>query len=241
MFAHAMGEGPQVADALATAARDINAPRDLASTLDAIVRVAAECLPGIDHAGISIAHRGGQIETRAGTDQLVWDLDALQHALGEGPSLHAIATQQLTVGDDLRHEQRWPRYVAGALEHGVKAQLGIRLYVEDETLGSLNLYSTEKETIDPEVVRAAELFATHAALALGRARREEELTAALNSRRVIGMALGLVMERFSLDQERAFDYLTRVSQQSNVKLRDVAQEMVEDADHRARREGSTVR
>ncbi len=240
MFAHAMGEGPQIADAIATAARDINAPRDLASTLDAIVRVAAQCLPGIDHAGISIAHRGGQIETRAGTDPLVWDLDALQHALGEGPSLHVVA-QQVTVGDHLRNEQRWPRYVAGALEHGVKAQLGIRLYVEDETLGILNLYSTEKETIDPEVVRAAELFATHAALALGRARREEELTAALHSRRVIGMALGLVMERFSLDQERAFDYLTRVSQQSNVKLRDIALEMVEDADHRARREGSTAR
>jgi GAF domain-containing protein len=236
-----MGEGPQIADALATAARDINAPRDLESTLDAIVRVAARSLPGIDHAGISIAHRGGQIETKAGTDPLVWDLDALQQALGEGPSVHAVASQQLTVVDDLRNKQRWPRYVAGALEHGLKAQLGIRLHVEDETLGSLNLYSTEKATIHPEVVHSAELFATHAALALCRARREEELTAALHSGRVIGMALGLVMERFSLDHERAFDYLTRISQQSNTKLRDIAQEMVENAEHRARREDSPAR
>jgi GAF domain-containing protein len=236
-----MGEGARIADRLATAAREINAARDLASTLDAIVHVAVRSLPGIDHAGISLTHRGGQIETRAGTGRLVWDLDALQHALGEGPSLHAVAMQQLTVVDNLVSERRWPRYVAGALEHGLTAHLSVRLYVEDETLGCLNLYSTERETIDPDMVCAAVLFATHAALALGRARRDEELTAALDSRRVIGMALGLVMERFSLDQERAFEYLTRVSQQTNVKVRDIAQEMVENSDQRARRQESQVR
>jgi GAF domain-containing protein len=236
-----MGEGPRIADALATAAREINAARDLESALDAIVHVAARSLPGINHAGISLTDRGGQIETRAGTGRLVWDLDALQHAVGEGPTLHALATQELTVVDNLRSERRWPRYVAGALEHGLTAQLSVRLYVEDETLGCLNLYSTESETIDPEMVCAAELFATHAALALGRARREEELSAALDSRRVIGMALGLVMERFSLDRERAFEYLMRVSQQTNVKVRDIAQEMVEDSDQRARRQDSQVR
>lgn len=234
-----MGERPQIAEALASAARDINSPPDLASTLDAIVHVAARSLPGINHVGISIAHQSGRVETKAGTDQLVWVLDELQYELGEGPCVHAMDTQQVTAVNDLQHEQRWPRYVPRALEHGLKAQMGIRLYVDGETLGGLNLYSTEQEIIAPEVVHAAELFATHAALALGRAQREEDLTAALHSRRVIGMALGLVMERFSLDQDRAFEYLTRVSQQSNTKLRDIAQEMVEDSNQRAKRQAAS--
>ena len=79
-----------IADALAQAARDINTPQDLEGTLDSIVAAAARSLPGIDHVGISIVTRKGEVETKAGTDQLVWELDALQYSLGEGPCLHAI-------------------------------------------------------------------------------------------------------------------------------------------------------
>lgn len=89
------------------------------STLDAIVQVAARSLPGVDHVGISIAHSDGKIETRAGTDQLVWDLDSLQYELGEGPCVHAIRAEPVTIVNDLRHEQRWPHYVPRALDFGL--------------------------------------------------------------------------------------------------------------------------
>jgi GAF domain-containing protein len=229
-----MVDRPDIAAALTQAARDINSPRDLDSTLDAIVHTAQRSLPGIDHVGISIAHRNGKIETRAGSDQLVWELDQLQYDLGEGPCLHAVREQPVARVDDLQAEQRWPRYVPLAVGRGVRAQLGLRLYIEEQTLGGLHLYSTSARSIDTEVEHAAQLFAVHAALALGRAQREEDLNAALQTRKVIGQAIGMVMERYQLDEARAFEYLTRVSQHSNIKLRDVAQEIVEQGNDRMR-------
>ncbi|GAB2752533.1 ANTAR domain-containing protein [Nocardioides pakistanensis] len=110
--------------------------------------------------------------------------------------------------------------------------MGLRLFADGQTLGGLNLYSTEGESIDPEVRQVAELLAAHAALALGRARREEGLSSALTNRRVIGQAIGIVMERYQMDEDRAFQYLVRVSQHSNIKLRDVARELVDQGNHR---------
>lgn len=220
-----------IADALARAAREINSPPDLGRTLDAIVETAARSLDGIDHVGVSIVYRDGKVETQAGTDQLVWEVDQLQYDLNEGPCLWAITDEPVVLVNQLRHEQRWPRYVPRALEHGITAQLGLRLYSDEETLGGLNLYSTSTDTIDADVEHAAELFAVHAALALGHARQEEHLNIALQTRKVIGQAIGIVMERFHLDEDRAFRYLLRVSQHSNTKLRDVAQELVDQRNH----------
>lgn len=218
-----------IADALAQAARDINTPQDLEGTLDSIMAAAARSLPGIDHVGISIVTRKGEIETKAGTDQLVWELDALQYSLGEGPCLHAIEDEPVTLANDLRHEQRWPNFVPRAVRMGVKAQLGLRLYMDEETLGGLNLYATETDHIDPDVVHTAELFATHAAAALGRARREDQLNESLTTRKTIGQAIGLVMERYEINEERAFQFLVRVSTTSNIKIRDIAQEIIDIA------------
>lgn len=222
-----MADLPDIAAALARAAREINAPPDLPTTLDAIVHTAQRSLPGIDHVGISVAQRDGRIETKAGTDQLVWDLDQLQYDLGEGPCWEAITADPVVRVDHLRHEQRWPNYVPHAVRRGLRAQLGLRLYADDKTLGGLNLYCTTSDTIDPDVEHLAELFAVHAALALGRSRREHALNTALQTRKVIGQALGIIMERFDVDEDRAFEYLTRVSQHSNVKIRDVAQALVD--------------
>jgi transcriptional regulator with GAF, ATPase, and Fis domain len=221
-----MEQTRHVARALAEAAREINAPRDLQHTLDTIVQTATSSIPGIDHVGIAISHRDGKVETMAATDPFVWDLDEMQYELGEGPCLDAIWKEPVLRVEHARHEQRWPRYIPKAVERGLRAQLGLRLYVDEATLGGLNMYSTESDTIDPEAQEIAELFASHAALALGRARREEQLNSALYTRKIIGQAIGMVMERYQLDEDRAFQYLTRVSQASNIKLREVAAELV---------------
>ena len=88
------------------------------------------------------------------------------------------------------------------------------------------MYSTSSDTIDPAAMHMAELFAAHASLTLGHARREEQLSTALVTRKVIGQAIGILMERHALDEDGAFAYLTRVSSHTNVKLRSVAQEIV---------------
>jgi AmiR/NasT family two-component response regulator len=97
------------------------------------------------------------------------------------------------------------------------------------------MYSTTSDAIDPDVQHLAELFATHASLALGRATREENLYTALGTRKVIGQALGIVMERYDLTEDRAFEYLARVSQHRNVKLRDTAAEMANQRNHQSTR------
>jgi transcriptional regulator with GAF, ATPase, and Fis domain len=229
-----MTEREPISDAIARISRAINAPNDLQSQLDVIVDVARNSMPEIDHAGVSVAHRDGTVETKAATSELVKELDQLQYSLGEGPCLHAIESDPVVVVQDARADTRWPRFMKAAVELGLRSQLGLRLYLDEQARAGLNLYSTSSNTIDPETESLAELFASHAALAMGRVRIGENLSAALASRTTIGMALGLVMERYGMDRDRAFAYLTRIASSSELKLREVAEHLVAEAERSSR-------
>jgi GAF domain-containing protein len=224
-----------LADALTKAALAINQPSTLEDTLDSIVHATRSSVPELTDVGISVTHRDGTIETMAGTGQLVWELDAIQYDLGEGPCLESIREAHTVVVENARHEQRWPRFIPQAVQHGLRSQLAVRLYDDGTTLGGLNMYSTASDTIDPDAVHAAELFATHASIALGHAHHEHHLNQALESRKVIGQALGILMERYEIDEDRAFQFLVRASSTSEMKLRAVAQELVETTAQRYRR------
>lgn len=224
-----------LADALTEAAETINRQHTLGETLDAIARATLTSVPGFTDVGISVMHRSGEIETMAGTGQVVWELDSIQYDLGEGPCVDSVREEHTVVVENARHDQRWPRYVPQAVQRGLRSQLAVRLYDDGKTLGGLNLYSTSSDTIDPDAVHGAELFAVHAAIALGHAQEEHQLNEALSSRKVIGQAIGILMERYKIDQDRAFQFLTRASSTSNIKLRDVAQELVDTTDQNYRR------
>lgn len=226
-------ESMHLADALAQAARDINTRQPLPEVLQRLVQTAQNALPGVDHVGISITHPDGRVETLAATDQLVLDLDQLQYELNEGPCLSAIREADVVVVNAAEEDPpRWPRFMERARAMGLRSQMGLRLFNEEATLGGLNLYATRDEAIDLDVVNVATLFASHIALALGKARHDSNLSAGLQSRQLIGQAIGIVMERYELDEDRAFQYLTRVSQNSNLKLRDVAAELVASTNER---------
>jgi GAF domain-containing protein len=143
--------------------------------------------------------------------------------------VHSLDSGDVTVVEHLRHDQRWPRFIPEAARRGVLAQFALRLYVDEHTLGALNMYSTMSETIGEDTRHMADLFATHAALALGRSRREQQLDTALQTRKLIGQAIGLVMGRYDLNEDRAFEYLVRVSSTSNTKLHDIAAHLVAEA------------
>jgi GAF domain-containing protein len=226
--------GPiDVAAALAEASAHLAVAQDLDDTLQTIVAVARDSMPEVDHVGISVIHRDGRVETLTQTDDVVARLDQLQYALGEGPCLHAMHTGTNVVVQHARHEQRWPKFIAAAAAMGLRSQLGLRLNVEEKTVGALNLYSVSADEISAETEQLAELFATHVALALGHARRLDNLNAALASRKTIGLALGILMERLDIDEDRAFAYLTRISATTETKLRDVAARVVDEAEARA--------
>jgi ANTAR domain/GAF domain len=140
--------------------------------------------------------------------------------------------QGLVVINDIRGERRWPRFIPRAIDLGLRAQMGVRLFADGKTVGGLNLYSTETDQIDPETIHIARLFSSHAALALGVERMEKNFIAGMASRQRVGVAIGILMQRYDLDEDGAFEYLARVSQTSNTRLRDIADELVESASKR---------
>jgi len=229
-----MDERAEISAAINAAARTINdKQRSLNDTLQTIVNVARETLPGFDEVGISTFDGRGNVETKAATGDLVHTLDRVQYELGEGPCVETLRGNPVVVAPHIRHDQRWPRYVPKAVKAGLRSQLAVRLYLDDEgTVGGINCYSTSSDDIDPDAQGTADLFAAHAAIAVGHAVERETLNEALESRKVIGQAIGIIMERYGLSEDRAFDFLIRASSTSNIKLRQIAQELVNRGNER---------
>lgn len=216
-----------LAAALEEAARTMHVPRDYLETLQTVVDVARDSLPGIDHASITVAHRDGGVETVAATDDAARRLDRLQYELREGPCLHAADAARVVRVDHVPDDDRWPRFLRGAAELGLRSQLGVQLHLDPRSLGALNLYSVSAAVVDEEAQQLAELLSTHASVALSHARQVQGLQHALESRTTISIALGILMERLGIDRDAAFAYLTRVSATTETKLRDVAATLVE--------------
>ena len=84
--------------------------------------------------------------------------------------------------------------------------------------------------IDEDAAWVADVFAAQAAATLGQVRELDGLRQAMETREVIGQAMGMIMMRYRLDAPAAFAFLVRVSTRSNIKLRDVARHMI--AEHR---------
>ena len=227
-----MATRPDIADLLAHAAREISSHGDLDSTLVAVVGCLTACLPAPHHVGVTARLRDGSLETGPASDELVGELDRLQSSTGQGPTLASFEHASVVAVEALPHDQRWHHYVPLAAGLGVRSQLAVRLSVEERTWGALTVCSTTSDDLDPLVVRTTTLFAQYAAVAIERARREDNLKTALRTRKLIGQAIGIVMERFELDEEMAFRYLVRLSSNSNVKLRDVARSLVTQANGR---------
>jgi GAF domain-containing protein len=103
--------------------------------------------------------------------------------------------------------------------------LCVPLWAGDEHLGTLSLYGDKPDCFDATAKQLADLYATHAALALAEARRTDQLKRAILSRDLIGQAKGILMERERLTADQAFDRLREVSQRLNRKITDVAQEL----------------
>ncbi len=223
MNAHA-----DVGQAIATAARTIHQSQTLDETLAAIAHAARTSIPGFNEVGISMMPKKGKVETRAATGDLVYELDYLQYELGEGPCVETLRDAQVVVAPRIREDRRWPRYVPGAVEMGLRSQLAVRLHLDEEgTLGGLNLYSTTSDEIDEDAKATAELFAAHAAIALSNMNERETLNEALHTRKVIGQAIGILMERYKMSEDRAFAFLVRASSHGNIKVRDIAQGLVD--------------
>lgn len=202
-------------------------PGDLEQTLEQITGAAVQVLAGVHYANITIRHQDGRLETVAPTDDLLLDVDSAQFELQEGPCYDAATDETYVASPNLAADDRFPRYARVAVDAGIRAQAGIRLFdtPQPTARGALNLYSRAVGTFE-DMDTVAALFSHQAAVALDYARHVQNLEQALQTRRQIGVAVGIVMERYDLNEQRAFGFLTRLSQTTNVKLRDVAAQVV---------------
>ena len=126
---------------------------------------------------------------------------------------------------DLSTDDRWPEFAAAAVHLGVRSMLSFQLYTDADTIGALNIYAAGPNAFTDDSVRTGTLLATHAAVAAVAAAESGHMRIALQSRDVIGQAKGILMERFRITAEQAFDLLIAASQNSHRKLNEVAAEL----------------
>src|ERR1700742_2888460 len=212
---------------MAELARMIAAPRTLEQILNDVTTTAVELIPGADVSGILLVKKGGDFESLADPAGLAAELDKLQHDFGEGPCAEAALQETVVRSDDLRTESRSPKYAPAAVKLGVLSGLSFKLYTADRTAGALNLFSSRANVWDTDAGTTGAVLAAHGAAAILARRHGEQMQAALSTRDRIGQAKGIIMERYSVDDVRAFEMLRAISQESQTKLAAVAHRVIE--------------
>jgi GAF domain-containing protein len=170
--------------------------------------------------------KGNQFVAITASDPDAEKADKLQVELHEGPGIVAVAEARTTVVRDTSADMRWPRWAAGMQNLQLGSALAVRLWTSQSTLGALNFYACSPRRFDPDALAVAEVLGRHASIALSSARQEESLWQAIDTRTHIGRAQGILMERFALDDEGAFEVLRRHSQNTNTKLNEVARILI---------------
>ena len=216
----------QLAVEFSVLARALQQQEDPHDTLVEIVRSAVRLIPGCDEGSISVVLSRRQVMSEAASGELPRAVDALQEQVQQGPCLDAAYQQETVRVPDMASEQRWPRFAEKALQAGAAGMLSFQLYVEGDNMGALNLYSRKAGAFDDESEHVGLLFASHAAIAYAAARKHSGLARSVATRQLIGQAQGMLMERHQLTGDQAFALLVRASQRSNVKLREVAEQLV---------------
>lgn len=211
--------------AFANFALQLAAAKDVDESLKLILETVCDAVHA-DCGGVMMIVKR-HVELATASDETAERADALQLEFETGPCLEAIEDDSVFIVKDTLAEERWEPWCRAVAELGIRSVLSIRLATLDGTLGALNLYSTQTEQFGPAQAALGTLLGSHASAALAASKTEAGLREAMQGRHVIGLAQGILMERFGLDEDAAFAVLRRYSQDLNLKLRAVAAEFVE--------------
>jgi GAF domain-containing protein len=206
--------------------------RDLAAVLTDLTSIARDVMPAAEAVSITLISNDHPF-TAAHDGQIALDADELQYQRDYGPCVDAGRSGQLFLVDDMRTDLRWPDYAQHAADRGVGSSLSVPLPFQSATLGAMNNYATRPHAFTEEDVEVAVAVApwiayvvNNASAAASAAEQTANMTAAMVTRAAIEQAKGILMERHKLTPDQAFTLLTRVSQHTGLKLRDVAQDLV---------------
>lgn len=217
------------ANRLADMALEMSEQPDLPRTLHQILASAQSSI-ACDAAGVLLVSDRGQAQTAAASDEVVRRADELQRAHAEGPTVPVRASSRtadsVVLVRNTQHDERFPQWGARVAALGFQAVLVIHLFTPVRTVGAVNLYGRARDAFGQAEVDLAQIFGRHASVALVSAQYGDSLRAAVESRHLIGQAQGILMERYQLDADGAFDVLRRYSQHKNIKLRVIAEQVV---------------
>lgn len=206
------------------------------TTLRRVSDLAVRSVAGCDAVGVTLLDPAGRPTTRAASGGMVYEVDHHQYDIGEGPCLAAMAERCVVEVTDMVGEDRWPRFCRHAAERGVHASMSFPILVRAESIGALNLYAYQSHAFKPHDAETGLMFAVQAGITLANAQTyaasvtlSRQLGEALDSRAVIDQAMGILIGQNGYDQERAMEDLRAASQNSNRKLRHVAEEIVKGA------------
>ena len=228
-----MNEDPEALDnAIRCLSRLLLAEESLEATLSRVASLACRTLRACDLASVTMIN-DGRPATSVQTECLAGDLDSAQYRSQRGPCLEAYDVRRVVRGTISDSGDRWPEFTVEAVRAGVRSVLSVPLVANDRPVGALNLYSKSAESYDEVDEETAALFSEQASVACANAEvywrtytLTEHLREALESRDVIGQAKGILMARRGLKPQEAFEVLRKVSQHRNVKLRDIAEQVV---------------
>lgn len=222
-----------LSDALGELAALLLAADTVDDLTEQVAQLATRFIPAAVTCGITVS-AAGRVLTVASADGLGRLLDEQQYDIDEGPCLEAIRTKQVVTAPDLATEDRWQPYPTRALAHGIAFVHSTPMLVLDECIGALNMYADTRNAFaaaDVEATRALAALASAGAAGALRYADEATLTdhlrTALRSREVIDQAIGIVVAREHCPPQQAFAILRTISQTRNVRLNEVAAELVQ--------------
>ncbi|MBQ1044209.1 MULTISPECIES: GAF and ANTAR domain-containing protein [unclassified Micromonospora] len=220
------------ADALAELTRIRLDEVALDDVLARVADLANRAVPGSVEVSVSLVQAGAN-RAIAYTSDLARRLDEWQYEHDDGPCLDASVSAVSISLPDLTDEPRWPAWAAQACEAGVRSSLSIGLPIQEAVTGALNVYGGTTHAFDKSSIELAEEFAAYAAVALANAHLYEstallarQMQEAMRSRAVIEQAKGIIMGQRRCSADEAFTLLAKLSQDSNRKLREVAEALV---------------
>jgi GAF domain-containing protein len=222
-----------LASVVASLSWSVTSSDELVEFLHRTVGVATQVIGGASSAGVT-AQLGGEPFTAVCTDERTLEVDAAQYAAGDGPCLHAMRTGEVVLVDVDTVRRTWPDFAPGAESSGIHSFLAAPLAGDDGYLGALNLYGTSPDGFTSADAVVLQVLVAHASRSISdyarlRARHHlaEQLREAMRSRAPIEQAKGIMMALHQIDADAAFDLLRSQSQNTNVKLHDVAVEFLD--------------
>lgn len=208
----------------------------MGETLLEVSRITTDAVPAAEMAGITMLGDHGKPTTAVFTDPEAPEIDAAQYESGAGPCLDAWRQRRVVRVDDLASvSSQYPEFAKAARSHRVESVLSLPLVAGTNGLGALNLYARtpagftdDDETLGLELASAAAVVLANASAYWEASQLGEQLSQAMRSRAVIEQAKGILMARSpDLSPDDAFDVLRKASQRENVKLREIAQRIVD--------------